>query len=151
MTDWDLLMPGAGLTSVGAIGVAVSLSGIAKTFMDGMHAVSILCMFFGLIFLTAGLFKARGQPFFTSRSCPHTKQGIFYCKLCYRWGKAIRDLQDSREKRFVCNRSISFSSFWPNSFWNRQGIHANKSCSMDHKVNNYKWNALFCIWWEKEG
>ena len=57
MTDWDLLMPGAGLTSVGAIGVAVSLSGIAKTFMDGMHAVSILCMFFGLIFLTAGLFK----------------------------------------------------------------------------------------------
>jgi plastocyanin len=25
--------------------------------MDGMHAVSILCMFFGLIFLTAGLFK----------------------------------------------------------------------------------------------
>ena len=57
MTDWDLLMPGAGLTTVGAVGVTVSLSGIAKTFMDGMHAVSILCMFFGLIFLTAGLFK----------------------------------------------------------------------------------------------
>ncbi|VFJ12847.1 Amicyanin-alpha [Candidatus Nitrosocosmicus franklandus] len=57
MTDWDLLMPGAGLTTVGAVGVAVSLSGIAKTFMDGMHAVSILCMFFGLILLTAGLFK----------------------------------------------------------------------------------------------
>ncbi len=57
MTDWDLLMPGAGLTTVGALGVAVSLSGIAKTFMDGMHAVSILCMFIGLIFLSAGLFK----------------------------------------------------------------------------------------------
>jgi plastocyanin len=57
MTDWDLLMPGAGLTAVGAIGVAVALSGISKTFMDGMHAVSILAMFFGLIFLTAGLFK----------------------------------------------------------------------------------------------
>lgn len=57
MTDWDLLMPGAGLTTVGAVGVTVALSGIAKTFMDGMHAVSILCMFFGLIFLTAGLFK----------------------------------------------------------------------------------------------
>jgi len=57
MTDWDLLMPGAGLTAVGALGVAVALSGIAKTFMDGMHAVSILAMFFGLIFLTAGLFK----------------------------------------------------------------------------------------------
>jgi plastocyanin len=57
MTDWDLLMPGAGLTAVGAIGVAVSLSGIAKTFMDGMQSVSLLLMFFGLIFLTAGLFK----------------------------------------------------------------------------------------------
>ncbi len=43
MTDWDLLMPGVGLTAVGATGVAVALSGIAKTFMDGMHAVSILC------------------------------------------------------------------------------------------------------------
>lgn len=50
-------MPGAGLTAVGAIGVAVSLSGIAKTFMDGMQSVSLLLMFFGLIFLTAGLFK----------------------------------------------------------------------------------------------
>jgi plastocyanin len=57
MTDWDLLIPGAGLTSVGAIGVAVALSGIAKTFMDGMHAVSILLMFFGLIMLSGGLFK----------------------------------------------------------------------------------------------
>jgi plastocyanin len=57
MTDWDLLMPGAGLTSVGAVGVAISLSGIAKTFMDGMHAVSLLCMFFGLIMLSGGLFK----------------------------------------------------------------------------------------------
>jgi plastocyanin len=50
-------MPGAGLTSIGAIGVTVALSGIAKTFMDGMHAVSLLCMFIGLILLSAGLFK----------------------------------------------------------------------------------------------
>src|SRR5918997_4453406 len=57
MTDWDLLLPGAGLTSVGAIGVTISLSGLAKTFMDGMHAVSLLCMFFGLIMLSGGLFK----------------------------------------------------------------------------------------------
>lgn len=57
MTDWDLLMPGAGLTTVGAAGVALALSGIAKTFMDGMHAVSILCMFLGLILFTGGLFK----------------------------------------------------------------------------------------------
>ncbi|MBA3977755.1 MAG: cupredoxin domain-containing protein [Nitrosopumilus sp.] len=57
MTDWDLLLPGAGLTSVGAIGVTISLSGLAKTFMDGMHAVSLLCMLFGLIMLSGGLFK----------------------------------------------------------------------------------------------
>jgi plastocyanin len=57
MTDWDLLLPGAGLTSVGAVGVTVALSGIAKTFMDGMHAVALLCMFFGLIMLSGGLFK----------------------------------------------------------------------------------------------
>ena len=57
MTDWDLLLPGAGLTSVGAIGVTIALSGLAKTFMDGMHAVSLLCMFFGLIMLSVGLFK----------------------------------------------------------------------------------------------
>lgn len=57
MTDWDLLMPGAGLTAVGAVGVTISLSELAHTFMDGMHAVSLLCMFFGLIFLSVGLFK----------------------------------------------------------------------------------------------
>jgi plastocyanin len=57
MTDMDLLMPGAGLTAVGAIGVALALSGIADTFVEGMHAVSLLCMFFGLIMLSGGLFK----------------------------------------------------------------------------------------------
>lgn len=57
MTDWDLLMPGIGLTSVGAIGVTIALSGIADTFMNGLHAIAILLMFFGLIFLAAGLFK----------------------------------------------------------------------------------------------
>jgi plastocyanin len=57
MTDWDLLTPGIGLTSIGIVGVAVSVSGIAKTFLDGMHAVSILTMFIGMIFLVPGLFK----------------------------------------------------------------------------------------------
>ncbi|MGN6348751.1 MAG: cupredoxin domain-containing protein [Candidatus Nitrosocosmicus sp.] len=57
MTDMDLLMPGAGLTAVGAIGVALALSGISNTFLEGMHAVSLLCMFFGLIMLSGGLFK----------------------------------------------------------------------------------------------
>lgn len=57
MTDWDLLTPGIGLTSIGIAGVGMSLSGIAKTFLDGMHAVSLLTMFIGMIFLASGLFK----------------------------------------------------------------------------------------------
>src|ERR671925_82569 len=57
MSDWDLLTPGIGLTSIGIVGVVVSLSGIAKTFIDGMHAVSLLTMFIGMIFLASGLFK----------------------------------------------------------------------------------------------
>ncbi len=57
MTDWDLLTPGIGLTSIGIVGVGISLSGIAKTFLDGMHAVSLLTMFIGMIFIASGLFK----------------------------------------------------------------------------------------------
>ena len=57
MTDWDLLTPGIGLTSIGIVGVGISLSGIAKTFIDGMHAVTLLTMFIGMIFLASGLFK----------------------------------------------------------------------------------------------
>lgn len=57
MADWDLLTPGIGLTSIGIVGVFVSLSGIAKTFLDGMHAVSLLTFLIGMIFLTPGIFK----------------------------------------------------------------------------------------------
>jgi plastocyanin len=57
MTDWDLLTPGIGLTSIGIVGVGLSLAGIAKTFLEGMHAVSLLTMFIGMIFLASGLFK----------------------------------------------------------------------------------------------
>jgi len=57
MTDWDLLMPGAGLTAIGAVGVTIALSGISNTFLEGMHAVALLCMFIGLIMLSGGLFK----------------------------------------------------------------------------------------------
>jgi plastocyanin len=57
MSDWDLLTPGIGLTSIGIVGVGISLAGIAKTFIDGMHAVSVLTLFIGLIFLSAGIFK----------------------------------------------------------------------------------------------
>jgi plastocyanin len=57
MTDWDLLTPGIGLTSIGIATVGISLSGIAETFIEGMHAVGLLTMFIGMIFLAAGLFK----------------------------------------------------------------------------------------------
>lgn len=57
MADWDLLTPGIGLTSLGIVGVLISLSGIAKTFIDGMHAVSLLLFLIGMIFLSAGIFK----------------------------------------------------------------------------------------------
>lgn len=57
MTDWDLLTPGIGLTSIGIVGVGIALSGIAQTFTEGMHAVALLTMFIGMIFLASGLFK----------------------------------------------------------------------------------------------
>ena len=57
MTDWDLLTPGIGLSSLGIVTVGISLSGIAKTFIEGMHAVGLLTLFIGLIFLASGLFK----------------------------------------------------------------------------------------------
>ncbi len=57
MTDWDLLTPGIGLSVIGIVGVAISLSGLSKTFIDGMHAVSLLTFFLGTLFLVPGLFK----------------------------------------------------------------------------------------------
>lgn len=71
MTDWDLLTPGIGLTTIGIVGVGISLAGVAKTFIDGMHAVSLLTMFIGMIFLASGVFKD-GFP-----SSPRAKSGTF--------------------------------------------------------------------------
>ena len=61
MSDWELLVPGIGLTLIGMAGVGLSLAGIAKTFLEGMHAISALVMFIGMIFLAAGLLKG-GLP-----------------------------------------------------------------------------------------
>lgn len=55
MSDWDLMMPGMGLTAIGLAGVVVAYAGIAKTFVDGMHALTGLTMFVGLIFLACGI------------------------------------------------------------------------------------------------
>src|SRR5919204_900018 len=57
MTDWDLMTPGIGLTSIGIVGVGISMAGIAETFLDGMNAVTLLAMFIGMIFLASGLLK----------------------------------------------------------------------------------------------
>lgn len=51
------MMPGMGLTSIGLAGVTVSYAGIAHTFIDGMHALTGLTMFIGLIFLAAGILE----------------------------------------------------------------------------------------------
>lgn len=57
MSNWDLMMPGMGLTSIGLAGVVISYAGIAHTFIDGMHALTGLTMFVGLIFLSAGILE----------------------------------------------------------------------------------------------
>ena len=57
MSNWDLMMPGMGLTAIGLAGVVLSYSGIAHTFIDGMHALTGLTMFIGLIFLSAGILE----------------------------------------------------------------------------------------------
>lgn len=48
-------MPGMGLTAIGLAGLTLSYAGIAHTFIDGMHALTGLTMFVGLIFLAAGI------------------------------------------------------------------------------------------------
>jgi len=55
MSNWELVMPGGGLTAIGLSGIVISYSGIAHTFVDGMHALTGLLFFFGLIFLGAGI------------------------------------------------------------------------------------------------
>jgi plastocyanin len=57
MSNWDLMMPGMGLTAIGLTGVTIAYAGIAHTFIDGMHALTGLTMFIGLIFLAAGILE----------------------------------------------------------------------------------------------
>ena len=57
MVDWELLVPGMGLTILGIAGVGLSLAGIARTFLEGMHAISALMMFIGLIIFATGILK----------------------------------------------------------------------------------------------
>ena len=48
-------MPGMGLTAIGLAGVVISYAGLAHTFIDGMHALTGLTMFIGLIILAVGI------------------------------------------------------------------------------------------------
>ncbi|WKT57837.1 copper-binding protein [Candidatus Nitrosotenuis chungbukensis] len=57
MSNWDLMMPGMGLTAIGITGVTIAYSGMAHTFIDGMHALTGLTLFLGLIFLAAGILE----------------------------------------------------------------------------------------------
>jgi len=50
-------VPGLGLTILGIAGVGLSLAGIARTFIEGMHAISALMAFIGLIIFAAGILK----------------------------------------------------------------------------------------------
>ena len=50
-------MPGGGLTAIGLAGLVTSYSGIAHTFIDGMHALTGLLFMFGLIILAAGILE----------------------------------------------------------------------------------------------
>lgn len=59
--DWELYLPGLLLTFMGLIGVFLSLSGMARTFLEGFHAISALVLVFGLMLLIAGYFKG-GLP-----------------------------------------------------------------------------------------
>lgn len=57
MVDWELIVPGMGLTILGLAGVGLSLAGIARTFLEGMHAISALMMFIGMIIFATGILK----------------------------------------------------------------------------------------------
>ena len=48
-------MPGGGLTAIGLAGLVTSYSGLAHTFVDGMHALSGLLTMIGLIILAQGI------------------------------------------------------------------------------------------------
>ncbi|MFQ5476128.1 MAG: plastocyanin/azurin family copper-binding protein [Nitrosopumilus sp.] len=55
MSNWDLMMPGMGLSAIGLAGIVISYAGIAHTFIDGMHALTGLTLFIGLIILAVGI------------------------------------------------------------------------------------------------
>ena len=53
-------MPGGGLTAIGLAGLVTSYSGLAHTFVDGMHAMTGLLAMIGLIILAQGILDGGG-------------------------------------------------------------------------------------------
>ncbi len=53
-------MPGGGLTAIGLAGLVTSYSGLAHTFVDGMHALTGLLAMIGLIILAQGILDGGG-------------------------------------------------------------------------------------------
>ena len=51
------MMPGMGLIAIGTTGVTIAYSGIAHTFVDGLHALTGLTLILGLIFFSTGLLE----------------------------------------------------------------------------------------------
>jgi plastocyanin len=51
------MMPGMGLIAIGTPGVKIAYSGIAHTFVDGLHALTGLTLILGLIFFSTGLLE----------------------------------------------------------------------------------------------
>src|SRR5574338_599269 len=71
MSDWDLMMPGMGLTAIGLAGVILSYLGIANTFLTGMQALSGLTMFVGILIII--LVPTIVLAFFSMKSPKHFK------------------------------------------------------------------------------
>ena len=60
LSNWELIMPGGGLTAIGLAGLVTSYSGLAHTFVDGMHALTGLLTMIGLIILAQGILDGGG-------------------------------------------------------------------------------------------
>ena len=55
--DTELAVPSFLFVILGIGGILISVSGIATTFMEGLHAVSLLILVIGLILLPGALLK----------------------------------------------------------------------------------------------
>ena len=55
--DWEILLPSSLFIAAGLAGIWISFAGIAETFVDGLHAVSLYTLLVGAIFFPGGLLK----------------------------------------------------------------------------------------------